>query len=135
MCSMINTWCAFYSVIYGITQALITVIFLELTLIPPLQKSPLFIRCFIYLGFQKFPLYVFRNSALSQAQTYLHLCCPSLLAAEPKAGVISNHWCLSCLSTPSSSPAQGNSSAANPTVGKLQKLSVQTPPKCTCPCR
>lgn len=133
MCPVIKIWCAFCSIISAIIQALITVIFLELMLVPPLQSLLLLFH--LFFGFSEIPSPLFRNSALSQAQTYLHLCCPSSLAAEPRAGVISNHWCLSCLSTPSGSHARGNSSAANPTVGKLQKLSVQTPPKCTCPCR
>lgn len=131
MCPVIKIWCAFYSVISAIIQALITVIFLELMLVPPLQSLLLLFH--LFFGFSEIPSLLFRNSALRQ--TYLHLCCPSSLAAEPRARVISNHWCLSCLSTPSSSHARGNSSAVNPTVGKLQKLSVQTPPKCTCPCR
>lgn len=76
--------------------ALITVIFLELTLNPPLQSLILLFG--LFYGFQKFLYRWFRNTTLNQAQAYLPLCCPNLLAAElSNAGVIRNHLCLSCI--------------------------------------
>lgn len=85
--------------------ALITVIFFELTLNPPLQN---FILLFgLFYGFQKFLHHWFRNTTLNQAQAYLPLCCPNLLAAElSNAGVIRNHLCLSCIITPSSATSK-----------------------------
>lgn len=53
MCPVINTWCAFYSLISAIIQALITVIFLELTLVPPLE-SLLLLFC-LFFGFSEIP--------------------------------------------------------------------------------
>jgi len=87
-------------------QALITVIFLELTVNPPLQSLVLFFG--LFYGFSKFLHHSFtRNITLSQAEAYLPLCCPSLLAAElSNAGVIGNHLCLSCIITPSSATSK-----------------------------
>lgn len=53
MCPVINTWCAIYSIISAIIQALITVVFLELTLVPPLQNLLLLFG--LFSGFSEIP--------------------------------------------------------------------------------
>lgn len=87
-------------------QALITVIFLELTLDPPLQTLILLFGLFYGLSEIPSPLV---QKYYTKSGTGIFTFVLSQLAcsrAKSNAGVIRNHLCLSCLITPSSATSK-----------------------------